>query len=136
MPIEYRSHTADIQMVIKADDFQQLFELSLEGMSNILVHSGCITTYDEQSQEIEISGQDTTNLLIDFLSEALSYTYVNKVLYCKLHVLALNDRHIKALLFGLPIQSLDEEIKAVTYHEAKVEQDIEGKWSVSIIFDI
>ena len=136
MPVEYRSHTADIQMVIKAKNLEELFELSLKGMSNILVDSGCDNKSSQQSQFIEITGIDTTNLIIDFLSEVLSYSYINKVLYCSLRVSELNEKSIKAELFGRPIDHLDEEIKAVTYHEAMAEQDEMGQWSVSIIFDI
>ena len=137
MPIEYRSHTADIRMVITAKTLKELFQLSLEGMSNIMKAADCDKEDSfRRCDQIELKATDVTNLLIDFLSEVLSMSYVERSVYCKLSCSELTEQVITAEIYGRPVDQFDEEIKAVTYHEADVRRNPAGDWEVTIIFDI
>ena len=137
MPIEYISHTADIRMKVTASSLQELFLLSMKGMSNILVSDACdrqITS--EMNKHVEIRSNDVTYLLIDFLSDVLSHSYVDQCIYCSINWQHLDETSLKAGIRGKSFERLDEEIKAVTYHEANVKQNKDGDWEVTIIFDI
>ncbi len=137
MSISYHSHTADIRMVIKAKTLEELFEFSIKGMSNILKEDACKESYDIQSKiTIEISASDYTNLLIDFLSEVLSYSYIENAIYCTINFLEFSAYTLKAEVSGSHIEQFDEEIKAVTYHEANVCKNGKGHWQTGVIFDI
>lgn len=137
MSITYHSHTADIRMVVKAKTLQELFELSIKGMSNILKENACSELSSIESEiMIEVTALDYTNLLIDFLSQVLSYSYIKNVIYCEVKFLEFKEYSLKAEIFGEPVRQFDEEIKAVTYHEANVYKDNESFWKTGIIFDI
>lgn len=137
MPIEYKSHTADIQMVLTAGTLEELFSLALKGMSNIIQEAGCSEAeYKMNPEIIDLEGADLTNLLIDFLSDALSYTYINKTLYCGFHNIHISENSLICKIYGCPLRQMDEEIKAVTYHGARVCKNENDEWTVSIIFDI
>jgi len=41
MSIKYLSHTADIRMLIEAENLQDLFALGVKGMNNILKEAFC-----------------------------------------------------------------------------------------------
>lgn len=137
MSVTYRSHTADLRMVIDDQALQGLFSQGVIGMSNVLRESFC----DQQNQLdkrmiIEVEAADCTNLLIDFLSDVLSCSYIEKVVYCHLNIIEFSEHNIKAELSGASVEQFDEEIKAVTYHEADIVKNDKGFWTTCVIFDI
>lgn len=137
MSIKYLSHTADIRMLIEAKTLKELFALGVKGMNTILKEDFChLQNKFDVKKVIETEASDTTNLLIDFLSEVLSNSYIENVIYCELHILHLTDSRIKAEALGTSIEGFDEEIKAVTYHEAHVHKNEKALWETYIIFDI
>lgn len=137
MNIKYLPHTADIRMRIEAAELPLLFSHGLKGMAEILVENGCHKNIECTVREtISLDAADTTCLLIDFLSEALSLSYVHRAIFCQLDIIKLSDSYIHAEISGTDIHTYDEEIKAVTYHEAAVIQDDNGRWQTTIVFDI
>jgi len=137
MTIKYLPHTADIRMFIEGETLQELFKAGVKGMANILNENICDHSYRFNSKtRIKTNSSDYTNLLIDFLSEVLTHTYTNKTIYCKINVLSLEKYNIVADVLGVETNDLDEEIKAVTYHEAEVIRNKNNLWETCVIFDI
>lgn len=137
MKIKYLPHTADIRMFIEGSTISELFLAGLKGMSQIMNEGLCDKMNRFNSRvTIRTISDDRTNLLVDFLSDALAQTYANKTLYCKMKVLQLREFEIIADLYGYPTEDFDEEIKAVTYHEANVRKNKKNHWETMIIFDI
>ena len=85
---------------------------------------------------IEIQALDQTCMLIDFLSEILSHCYAERSIYCKVEFSEFTSTKIKAVIFGTHTNKLDEEIKAVTYHEAQVHRIRSNLWETLVVFDI
>lgn len=137
MKIQYLPHTADIRMKIMGSTLEELFVAGMIGMGNILKEGFCDNDNPiDCKAKIEIHALDRTCLLIDFLSEILSFSYAEKSIYCKLELSELTATKIKATLFGSHTSKLDEEIKAVTYHEAQVHRNRNNQWETMVIFDI
>ncbi len=124
-------------MLIEGNTIQELFCAGLKGMSHILNDHICDAN-DQFSikTKIEVKSMDTTLLLIDFLSEVLSYSYANNCIYCELEIQELDEQYVMAEVSGIETTHYDEEIKAVTYHEAAVKQNDAGRWETLVIFDI
>lgn len=139
---EFLPHVADVRLKVKADSLEDLFSAALQGMASLLKSNIC--PFDEGLAEedsiiketIEISSIDSTSLLIDFLSEILTHSQVNKAVYCKVKFEKLTDNFLKTIIFGTKINSFDEDIKAVTHHEAEIKKDSDGNFETIIIFDI
>ena len=53
-----------------------------------------------------------------------------------MHILSFTRQTIIADISGIPVNEFDEEIKAVTYHEAHVSKINDKQWETYIIFDI
>lgn len=137
MKIKYLPHTADIRMFIEGETLQKLFKAGVKGMANIIKENICDHTHKFNSKtRIKTCSLDYANLLIDFLSDVLTHTYTNKTIYCKINVLSLEKHKIVADIFGIETHDFDEEIKAVTYHEAEVKKNKNNLWETYIIFDI
>lgn len=138
MKIRFLPHTADIRMKIEGSSLEELFTAGVLGMGNILKDGFC----DKNSPfmlklKIELTAHDETCLLIDFLSEVLSTSYAEKAIFCDVKFFELTTKKIRAEIHGRQqTQGFDEEIKAVTYHEADVQKNNNRDWETLIIFDI
>ena len=137
MNIEFLPHTADIRMKIQADTLQQLFTTGMNGMGQVLKEGICDGELPHDlKQIITVSAQDLTCLLVDFLSEVLSFSYTEKAIFCELVLLEFSEQLLSAEISGMHVNGFSEEIKAVTYHEADVKQNPAGLWETVIVFDI
>ena len=137
MSIQYLSHTADIRMLISAKTLKDLFIEGVKGMNNILKESFCNPSNKiDVIETIHINASDYTTLLINFLSDVLSSSFIEKVVYCNIEIVEFKAYQMIVKLSGTRINNFDEEIKAVTYHEANVIQNKKGLWETCIIFDI
>jgi SHS2 domain-containing protein len=141
---KFLSHVADVRLKVEGDSLEELFLAALEGMGNLIKKDACVSNpeQNEQSTEellkekIEISSSDTTALLIDFLSEVLTYTQVNKAVYCKAKIEKINNNFLSVTIFGKHVDKFDEDIKAVTYHEAEIKKNEAGNFETVVVFDI
>ncbi len=137
MNFEYLPHTADIRMKVEGKTPEDIFLAGLMGMSHILKENLCRVTQElSKKVKIELSSPDLTCLLVDFLSEVLSISYTEKAIFCKMQDVRISKNKLSATLYGTGIKSLDEEIKAVTYHEAEVMKNSKNYWETTIVFDI
>ena len=85
---------------------------------------------------IEIQAGNKTELLIDFLSEVLAISNIQKSIYCGVYFPYISETRVIATLYGTWFDNFDEDIKGVTYHEACICRNKEGKLETSIIFDL
>ncbi len=133
---EFTSHTADVRLQVKADTLEELFKVSLEGMNQLIKKDFCNKTEKfDLKENIEIGSIDTTTLLIDFLSEVLTYCQINKAIYCNVNFKQLSDKSLECTIMGNKVDGFDEDIKAVTYHEAEIKNE-NNVLQTTIIFDI
>lgn len=136
MKFEFLPHTADIRMKIVGETLPLLFKAGMRGMAQIQREDHCQTSKNDISNITTIEAADVTCLLIDFLSEVLSYSYTEKVVYCELALMEFSERLLIAQISGSKIEKLSEEIKAVTYHEAEIKRNKAGLWETIVVFDI
>lgn len=138
MPGSYKflDHTADRRMKISGTDLESLFQKGMEGLCQLLLTETHKNRAKRVGRQIHISAPDTTVLLIDFLSEVLTFAHIDKAVYSEVCFDYLNSDALEAEIHGRRVSGFAEEIKAVTYHEAEVKKSKEGRWESMIIFDI
>jgi len=74
--------------------------------------------------------------LVDFLSEVLYQTQVNKEIYNKVEFKKLTDTELEAEIFGQKVEGFGEDIKAATYHNLEIKQKERGGWEAIVLFDV
>lgn len=136
--IRFMPHTADVRVQIEADSQEGLFRAGLEAMNRLLKKNGCRKPGPSDiTRHIDVRAPDATALLVDFLSEILTATHTQKALFCRVEFSEMSMRHLRATVSGRTMKHFDDDIKAVTYHEAEVVcNEKTGRWSTCIIFDI
>lgn len=131
-------HTADVRLFISASTLEELFRSALEGMGEIQRKGLCDgdqVLYDVREQ-VEVHSRDMTALLIDFLSDALTLSHIRKAVFCKVEILLLTETDMNAVISGQRVMEYDEDIKAVTYHEAEIMINHDHHFETMILFDI
>jgi len=131
---EVLGHIADTMIKVKGDTLEELFTAAVEGMAHITKHE-----FEERNDitiEVETEAKTQTDLLIDFLSEVLTNTHVEKAIFNKIKFKKLTENTLKAEITGTKLPRFDEDIKAVTYHEAETKQNEKGQFETNIVFDI
>lgn len=136
--IEHLHHTADICIRIEAPENADLFRGGVEAMTRIMREDACL---DDDAllplrREVEVTSVDRTTLLIDFLSDVLVLMQTEKSVFCRTIIRHLTETEIEAEVLGYNVPAFDEDIKAVTYHEADVRQRPDQWWETLVIFDI
>jgi SHS2 domain-containing protein len=133
---EILSHTADLRLRIFADSPEELFRTGLEGMASIIKKDTCAAEGKKIKRRIALSSVDRTSLLVDFLSEVLTLSQTKRAVFCDINFKRFTETELDAEISGFRVKEFDEDIKAVTYHEANVKKNKKGYWETVIIFDI
>jgi SHS2 domain-containing protein len=134
---ELFEHTADLGLRATAPDLPSLFaEMGKCLLFAIVEEPGTIETRHECT--ILLDGKDPDYLLFDWLRHLLYLFEAGKKLYSEFEIIVSEDG-LSAVAFGEDYDParhvLAHEVKAITYHELKVEQTADG-WLAEVIVDI
>ena len=129
-------HTADVRLLLEASTLQELFQAALEGMAFLIQPVQPTQQEPEQVLEVTLQAQDTTTLLIDFLSEVLTLSHIYCSVFLRAECIELTPTHIRAKIFGMKVNHFDKDVKAVTYHETNVIKNQNGNFETVVVFDI
>jgi len=132
MGFEEVSHTADWSARIWAPDLPSLFAEAARAMNSL---SGTATgTGPRLKRAFETEAPDSESLLVAFLSE-LVYCQEQENLAFDTFEVKVASQWLKVEMKGAEIVSVDKAIKAVTYHNLKIEKTEQG-FETTIVFDV
>jgi len=126
-------HTADLALEVWAPSLETLFVNAAKGMfatsgMQVIEHS------ERTNYTIRLCGADDENLLVNFLSELLYLSERDWAGFIDYQI-SLAGYNLEAIVTAVALQSIDKQIKAVTYHDLVIEHE-EGIYCVKIVFDI
>ncbi|MFH0898912.1 MAG: archease [bacterium] len=132
----FLEHTADVRLKIQASTLEELFQAALEGMNSLMKKKINHETEKTVKEKFSLSAADESALLVDFLSEILTISQIDKTVFTTAIFEKLTEQELEASIHGVPVYSFDNDIKAVTYHEAYVKKNEKDEYEALIIFDI
>lgn len=132
-------HTADLRLELSGKTLEELFISGAEALADILykrfkIANASESTKIELNEKIKIKTANLSVLLVDFLNDILTKSYINKAIY-KIKSLKLKNGIIEAKLVGREVGEFNEDIKAVTYHKADIKKE-KGIFRTKLILDI
>lgn len=138
MPYLFYPHTADVRLKVTGGTRGDVFRLALEAMAELMKENFCRTGKEDffREEKLELKSIDGTSLLVDFLSEVLTLSHINKSIYCEVIFDVLTETEIRASVRGKATNRFDKDIKAVTYHEAELKSNEKGQWESILVFDL
>lgn len=129
------SHTADVRLKAEGSTREELFRAALEGMTEIQ-NPKRKAEGEKIMKKMHIASADQTALLIDFLSEVLAQSHIEKAVFDNVVFTKLTSSELEVEITGERVEGFEEDIKAVTYHGAEIAKKDEGDYTVTILFDI
>ena len=130
-------HTADFGIQVFGSDSQELFANAALALFDVITEMDVLTGRD--SIKITASGEDWSDLMINWLREILYLWNGKEMLVKSVQILSLSENNISAKIYFdayMPDRhTIKTEIKAVTYHQIQVKSSPSG-WEAQIIFDI
>ena len=130
-------HVSDLVLHAWGTSRKEVFRSALREMNEVLKPGACDgPRHSDYCTRIELESPDAVALLVDFLSEALALSLIEKSLFCYVYFERLEERRLSARLFGRWHDGLENEIKAVTYHEAALKRNADGRWVAHILCDL
>src|SRR5207253_963052 len=134
---ELFEHTADLGLRISANSLDELLAEAARGLLAMLV-ANPDAVRPVQTKTIAISSDDPAYLLFDWLSELLYAFETEKLLFSGFD-LQLRNNQLTATCRGELMDStrhqMEHEVKAISYHNLRVEQTRSG-WKAEVIVDI
>ena len=125
-------HTADWALRVWAPDLPSLFAESARGMYSLA--GVTLSEGPRASRSYAAEALDPESLLVGFLSELLYAAEHARLAFDRFDI-ALQGNHLNAEMSGAPLRSITQEIKAVTFHNLRIEQTGRGR-EVEIVFDV
>ena len=134
---ELIDHTADIGIKVYGKDLAELFNNAAFAMFDIIADLSSLK--NSVTVDIKKDAPNSEELLVAWLDELLYNFYTKGLIFSQFEIVDLDDSHITAKAFGRHIgenrSRLKTEIKAVTYHELKIENK-NNIWQTQLIFDV
>ena len=131
--------TADAAFETEADNLNQLFKEAARATFNIMTDLSAIQPISHKA--VELKAERADQLLFDWLSELVYLMDKEQIIFSKFEVDITKNKSykLKAKVWGETIdlskQDLKAEVKAITYHQFKLEER-NGKWYARVVVDI
>lgn len=130
---EELEHTADVGIRVWGEDLDALFANAARGMMAL---AG--VEVDDSAKmlqtEVNLEAPDVEILLVDWLSELAYYLDAEHTAFISYQLQTAATR-LTGTLTGRPVATIQQHIKAVTYHNLVVESTDDG-FMTTIIFDV
>ena len=137
MPFEELEHTADVKMRITAPDFLSLLAESGDAMASVL-YGDFAKEPETLTVEIEAEGEDSSELVVNFLSELLFLTEVEYLVPLS-YSIAQKGNRVFGTVSGIEFDRTKHAggicVKGISYSGLSLEETAEG-FELTIIFDI
>jgi SHS2 domain-containing protein len=130
-------HTADFGIHVSGTHSKDLFANAAQALFDVITDIDSLTGRD--SCLVEVSGEDWSDLMVNWLREILYLWNGEERLVKSVNITALSANKLSAQVVFDPYDpdrhTVKTEIKAVTYHQIQVKRTHSG-WTAKIIFDI
>lgn len=134
---EVFEHTADLGLRVRAPDLNALFADAGRGFFSVIVEN-LDAVQPLETKSWDLPGFDLPYLFFDWLNELVYFFDTTHVLLSEFTV-AVGPNGLQATARGEPLDparhALLHEVKAVTYHQLKIERTPDG-WLAEVILDI
>jgi SHS2 domain-containing protein len=135
VPFEIVEHTADVGVRATAPTIESLFEETTRGLLEI---TGSLLPGAGEWVEFDVESRDLAGALVDWLGEALYLQDSRDAVVTDIRVDAVNGGRARGALSLAPRHDADLEgtaVKAITYHQLRVEETAEG-WTAQVFVDV
>ncbi len=133
---EIMDHTADVGIIAYGASIEDLFSNSAMALFSLITE---LEDVEEKLRlDVEVSGEDTESLLVEWLNELIYLVDARHVLLKRFVIESLTERELHAVCYGDEFDPAKHKmkvgVKAATYHMLELAKS--DGYSAQVIFDI
>ena len=135
---ELIDHTADIGIIVRADNLKGLFAGCARAMFDVIAQAPeSFQGLETKKCAVALRGEDSKELLVLWLSELLSLSDCEDIYFTDFDIQQISEKNIRAEVSGFYRRYFEgkREVKAVTYHDLSV-RETQGGLEARVIFDV
>ena len=136
-PFEILDHTADTGIRAFGRALPELYANAALAMLHLMFDPD--TVRPDDAEVVEVEGSDAVDLMVAWLHEIIFRFDAHKRLFTGVSIEAFEEWRLRATLRGEPFDparhELLAEVKAVTWHRARVEREGD-RWVTELLFDV
>lgn len=134
---EILDHTADVGIIAYGASVEELFSNAARALFSLITE---LEDVDESlCLDVEVSGDDTEGLLVEWLNELIYLVDARHVLLKRFAIENLSERGVKAGCYGEEFNpakhKMKRGVKAATYHMLELAKSADG-YRAQVIFDL
>ena len=134
---EILDHTADVGIIAYGASVEELFSNAAMALFSLITE---LESVDEKlCLDVEVSGEDTEGLLVEWLNELIYLVDARHVLLRRFAIENLSGTGLKAECYGEEFDPAKHRmqlgVKAATYHMLELAKSGDG-YSAQVIFDV
>lgn len=127
-------HTADWALRVYGRTLDELLVNAAVGMNTLL--TGNVAAIPRRvKRRFVIDGDDAESLLVNWLSELVYWAETEQLLFGQFDLGEVTFTHLCAVVRGGHVAELQKHIKAVTYHNLRIEPCAQGLVA-TVVFDV
>jgi len=130
--------TADVGLLVRAQNLPELFRQAALGVFDLLADRG--SAQPKEKIAVELAAQDGPELMVRWLNEIIFQHEAKGLVFAEVEVDSLARWRITGRLWGEvydpAVHTLGYELKGVTYHQLSLEKTPQGIWRLRVIIDI
>ena len=130
-------HTADMGIEASGETLEELFAQAAYGLLEII--AGTPQALCREEKTVTLTAADTEELLVNWLNEILYLFEIQGFFPCDFEIEEVRGYRLQARVRGEPFDPrrhpVEREVKAVTYHQLRVEKTDE-LWQARIYVDL
>jgi SHS2 domain-containing protein len=134
---EFFDHTADLGAHIHGATREELFQNAAAALYHAIGEFQLKPA--RSTQYIKLKSNSMEELLVEFTGELLFRFDAHRLMFDQIEIQELSPHYLAAKLSGAEVDLArsqpNYEIKAVTYHQTKIEPHNSG-WRATLIFDV
>jgi SHS2 domain-containing protein len=139
MSYKFLEHTADVKFVAEGNSIEDAFVASALALKDSIC--GDITVLEQETKDLEISGNNLENLLYKFLEEFIFLLDSEDFLLSKIKEIKIDEEkfiaNIKISGDKAENYKFTNDVKAVTYNEMFIRFDEQKKvWQTQVVLDV
>jgi len=136
-PFEIIEHPADVGFIASGETLGELFVNAALAMMTLACDPSSFE--ERERREIEVAAADIESLFYAWLAEILAVSDAEKLFFRRVEVTELRRGSVRGVLYGEKFDKARHRagtyIKAVTYHQFRVERTDQG-WRARVFLDV
>lgn len=128
---EWRSHTAEVELVIEAGSAEEVFAEAATAFAELVAIED---DGPEARHEVRLEAPDNASLLVAWLEELIFLTETDGFVPEEVTALQLGERTLNACVRGRRVR-VDPLVKAATYHDLQFVRE-NASWRAQVVLDV